>query len=285
MPITYEKLLSLSASDVPHAYTERDSMLYAVAIGMGRDPMNRSELDFVYERRGTLLTVPTQAVTVARQNLIFDIGLNVEKMLHGEQKLTIHNPLPTAAEILANHKVVAVYDKGPDKGLMIEVESRVRLKDGTPLFDVYNLYFARGDGGIGGTTQPQRPPHKMPDRKPDMIRLTATPASQALMYRLTGDRNVIHADPDIAQAMGFTAPILHGSCTLAIACKEILAGVCEYKPERIKTFGTRFTSIVYPGEQVETQIWVDEGIVSFRCRVLVRDVVVLDHGNCVLTSQ
>lgn len=285
MSVTYEKLLSLSASDVPHAYTERDSMLYAVAIGMGRDPMNRMELDFVYERRGTLKTLPTQAVTVARQNLIFDIGLNVEKMLHGEQKLFIHNPLPIAAEILADHEVVEVYDKGPDKGLMIEVESRIRLKDGAPLFDVYNLYYARGDGGIGGTTKPQRSPHVMPNRKPDMVRLTATPPGQALTYRLTGDRNVIHADPDIAQAMGFAAPILHGSCTLAIACREILAGVCDYKPERIKTFGTRFTSIVYPGERVETQIWVDEEIVSFRCRVLERDTVVLDHGNCVLTSQ
>ena len=97
------------------------------------------------------------------------------------------------------------------------------------------------------------------------------PRSQAVMYCLTGDRNVIHADPDIAQAMGFTAPILHGSCTLAIACKEIIAGFCEYKPERIKTFGTRFTSIVYPGEQVETKIWVDQETLSFRCRFFLNE--------------
>ena len=278
--ISYDFLMAQRASDAAHAYTERDSMFYGMAVGMGRDPFDTRELDFVYERRGTLRSVPSQAVTVARHNLIYDIGLDVPQMLHGEQKLTLHRPLPPAAEVLANHRVCEVYDRGPAKGLLIETDTRVRLKDGTALFDVHNLYFARGDGGIGSpailhnTTQP------MPERAPDLVRVTQTLPWHALMYRLTGDRNVIHADPDIARQMGFKGPILHGSGTLGIACREVLAGVCDYDPSRMKSFGTRFSSIVYPGDRIETDIWVDANQVRFRCRVPERNAVVLDHGEC-----
>ena len=280
MPITLEKLMAQQARDVAYAYTERDSMLYAIAIGMGQDPFDGTELDYVYERRGTLRAVPSQAVTVARHNLIFEIGMEVEKFLHGEQLLTLHRPLPTAAEILADHRVVEVFDKGVAKGVMVETDTRVRLKDGTPLFDIYNLYYCRGDGGIGSSGGKQRPAHPMPERRPDLVRTTLTEPRQALVYRLTGDRNVIHGDPVIAREMGFKGPILHGSCTLGIACREVLASVCGYDNSRMKTFGTRFTSVVYPGETIDTDIWVDGDAVSFRCRARERDAVVLDHGQC-----
>jgi acyl dehydratase len=279
VPVTYDQLMQLAARDVPYAYIERDTLLYAVAIGMGRDPLDSRELDFVYERRGRLRTVPSQAVTVSRQNLIYNIGLSVEKFLHGEQTLTIHHPLPVEAELLADHKVLEVYDKGAEKGSIIEMETRVRLKNGAPLFDIHNLYFARGDGGIGGPPRQQRRPEPMPQRKPDLVRTTQTEPGQALLYRLTGDRNVQHADPDIARSMGFKGPILHGSCTMGIACREVLAGVCDYEPARMRTFGTRFTAVVYPGERIETDIWVDGDNVSFRCRVPEREAVVLDHGH------
>lgn len=280
MPISLETLMAQRVDNAAYAYNERDTMLYALAVGMGRDPFDEQELDYVYERRGTLRAMPSQAVTVARHNLIYEIGLNVEKMLHGEQKLTLHRPLPPAAELRADHRVVNVFDKGPAKGLMIETDTQVRLPDGTPLFDLYNLYFARGDGGMGGSGGTQRKPYAMPARAPDLTRATRTEPGQALRYRLTGDRNVIHADPTIARGMGFAAPILHGSCTLAIACREILAGVCDYDAARVKTLGTRFTAVVYPGEVLETDIWVDGSQVSFRMRAPGRDAVVLDQGQC-----
>jgi acyl dehydratase len=176
--------------------------------------------------------------------------------------------------------VVAVYDKGAAKGAMVETESKVRTTDGEPLFDLYNLYFCRGDGGVGSSGGPQRPAHPMPQRAPEIVRIAATQPRQPLLYRLTGDRNVIHADPAIARQMGLERPILHGSCTLGIACREVLAAVCGYDNTRIKTFGTRFTSLVYPGETIETQIWVDGDMVSFRCRAVERNAVVLDHGQC-----
>ena len=285
MAVTLETLMAQQARDVPHAYAERDSMLYALAVGMGRDPFDENELSYVYETRGTLRAVPSQAVTVARHNLIFQIGMQVEKFLHGEQLLTLHQPLPPAAEILADHRVVDVFDKGEAKGLLVETETRVRLKDGSPLFDIYNLYFCRGDGGIGSSGGTQRPPHPMPERQPDLVRTTVTEPRQALLYRLTGDRNVIHGDPVIARKVGFNGPILHGSCTLAIACREILASVCGYDNRRIKTFGTRFTSLVYPGETIDTEIWVDGDEVSFRCRARERDAIVLDHGQCRIAAH
>ena len=280
--ITYDYLMEQKASNAAHAYTQRDSMLYALAVGMGRDPLDPRELDYVYERRGTLRSVPSQAVTVARHNLIYDIGLVVEKMLHGEQKLTLHRPLPVASAVLADHRVLEVYDKGPAKGLLIETETRVRSVDGTAMFDVHNLYFARGDGGIGSPATQTKLVRTMPVRRPDLVRRTQTLPWHALLYRLTGDPNVIHGDPDIARKMGFKAPILHGAGTLGIACREVLAGVCGYDNMRIKTLGTRFTSIVYPGDLVETDIWVDGNVVRFRSRVPDRNVVVLDQGECAI---
>lgn len=280
MPITLEALMAQRQDRVSYAYTDRDTMLYALAVGMGHDPLDERELDYVYERRERLRMVPSQAVTVARHNLIYECGLRVEKMLHGEQVLTLHRPMPVAATLVADHRVTNVIDKGPERGLLIETDSRVSLADGTPLFDLYNLYFARGDGGIGSSGGTPRAPYAMPQRAPDLVRSTQTEPRQALLYRLTGDRNVIHADPAIARAMGFARPILHGSCTLGIACREVLAGVCDYDAARIRDFGTRFTSVVYPGERIDTEIWVDGEQVSFRCRVPARDAVVLDHGRC-----
>ena len=285
MPTTLDQLMALRQDQVATSFTERDTMLYALAIGMGRDPMDETELSYVYERRGDLRAVPSQAVTVARHNLIFDCGLNLDKTLHGEQVLTLHRPLPPAAEVVADHRVVNVFDKGPAKGLLIEAETRAYTRDGVPLFDIYNLYFARADGGIGSSGGTQRAPHPMPQRAPDLTRRTTTQTGQGLLYRLTGDRNPIHADPKVAREAGFERPILHGSCTLAIACREVLAGVCDYDANRMQTFGTRFTAPVIPGEVIETDIWVDGDQVSFRCRVPERGVTVLDHGQCRIAAR
>lgn len=280
MAITLERLMAQHQVGVQHPYAERDTMLYGLAVGMGHDPLDETELDFIYERRGTLRTVPTMAVTLARHNLIFEIGMQVEKFLHGEQIVTFHRPLPKEGVAVSNHRIKAVHDKGPVKGLLVEAETNATLADGTPLFDIYNLYFCRGDGGIGSSGGTPRPPYVMPTRVPDLVRTFHTEKRQALIYRLTGDRNVIHADPKVAREVGFQRPILHGSGTMGIACREVLAGVLNYDNTRMLNFGTRFTSVVYPGDTIETQIWVDGDQVSFRCRVPERDVTALDCGQC-----
>ena len=282
MAITYEKLMSLRSSDVSHRYGERETMLYALSIGMGRDPLNEAELPFVFEKY-RLRTVPTWAIVVARQNLIYDVGLNVGKMLHGEQTLELHHPLPPAAELLADAAVTEVYDRGPDKGIIIQLGGTIyNAADRQRLISWGAAIFARGDGGIGGSTKSVPRPAEMPMRKPDLVKVAETRRDQALLYRLNGDRNLIHADPQLASSMGFKAPILHGACTYAIACREVLAHVCNYDHTRIRTFDVRFTSPVYPGEHVETAIWVDGDTVRFRSRVQERDLNVLDYGTCTL---
>lgn len=284
MPANYDKLMALQSKDVRYKYEERDTLLYAVSIGMGRDPGNAAELPYIFEKL-PLRTVPSQAVVVARQRLIWDVGLNIGKMLHGEQKLTLHRPLPAAAELLADAHIAEVYDKGPGKGAFLQLEGTVRdAADNEPLFSWMSLIFARGDGGIGGSSAKAPAPHTMPTRTPDLIATAETRPEQAALYRLNGDRNLVHIDPEVARVASFPRPILHGACTYAIACREVLAHVCAYDHTRIRTFDVRFTSVVFPGEQVETQIWLDGNVVSFRCRTPQRDVIVLDHGRCELQS-
>ena len=285
MPTTYDALMRLREENVPHRYEERDSQLYAVSIGMGRDPLNESELHYLYEKY-PLRTVPTQAVVVARQKLIWNVGLDVGKFLHGEQRLTIHRPLPPAAALLADAWVSEVYDKGPGKGCILQLDGAVRnAADGQALFSWMSLIVARGDGGVGGPRGKVPAPHAMPTREPDLVAVAETRPDQALLYRLNGDRNLVHIDPKVARDAGFRAPILHGACTYAIAGREVLARVCDHDHTRIRTCDVRFSAPIYPGEHVETHIWVDGDTVSFRARCQERDIVILDHGRCELGSS
>ena len=282
MTASYDALMALRSENVPYSYGERDTLLYAVSIGMGRDPLNRDELPFVFEHT-KMRTVPTQAVVVARQRLIWDVGLEVGKFLHGEQRITFHRPLPPSANLLADAWIAAVYDKGPGRGAILQIEGVVRdAADGGTLFDWSSLIVARGDGGVGGPGAKAPPPHPMPTRAPDMVHTASTSPNLALLYRLNGDRNLVHVDPDLAHSVGFRAPILQGACTYAIACREVLQHVCGYDHTRMRTADVRFTAPLYPGEDVETHIWVDGDTVSYRSRCPQRDVLVLDHGRCEL---
>ena len=281
MPVTYDQLMALREIDTPHAYTERDSLLYAVSIGMGRDPLNEAELDYLYEKRA-LKVVPSQAIVVSRQRLTWNVGLDVEKFLQGENRLQLFRPMPPQAQLLASSRILEVYDKGP-KGCLLELETVTRLADtGEALFRLESIIFARGDVGVGGLKRKAPEPHPMPTRAPDIVRRAQTRPDQALLYRLNGDRNLVHIDPRVAREAGFPRPILHGACTYAIAGREVLAAVCNYDHQLIEHLDVRYTAVVLPGETVETQIWVDGPVVSFRSRVPERDVVVIDHGRCVL---
>lgn len=284
MAVDYGVLMARRQENILHTYDERDSLLYAVSIGMGRDPLDRQELEYVFEKHGPR-TVPAQAITLTDHDLIWNIGLDVGSFLHGEQLMTFHRPLPPAGELSADAWVSEVYDKGAEKGCIIEMKGSVRTRtDGEPLFDWTSRIFARRDGGCGGSTARVPAPHPMPERAPDLIRTSETRPDQALLYRLNGDRNLQHVDPDLAISVGFPRPILHGACTSAIACREVLAGACDYDHTRVRAFDVRYTTVVYPGETIETAIWIDGDTVSFRCRVVERDVVVIDHGRCIISD-
>jgi len=281
MTLNYDDIMQLKGSDAA-CYTERDTMLYALGIGFGRDPMNAAELPFVYENG--LKTVPTMATVVAFGSAIVGrSGINYLMVVHGEQRLTLHKPLPTACEVVTDERVTGLFDKGKEKGAILVIEKIIRLKEtGEKLCTLGSTVFARGDGGFGGPKQGAPEPHKLPERAPDLVRECDTRADQALLYALSGDRNPLHRDPNLAKMAGFPRPILHGLCTYGTACRAIVATVCNYDSAKITGFDVRFSSPVFPGETVVTEMWVDANIVSFRSRLKERDVVVLNNGKCTL---
>ncbi len=282
MAIVYEDALKQRIVSQKTTYAELNTMLYALSIGMGRDPLDEKELPFVFEHRG-LRAVPTMAAVLARSNITSGLNLDMTLVLHGEQRLTLHRPLPSSGTLLSDSRIVEVLDKGPGKGALVFSETVVRIEgENQPLVTLGGTIFARGDGGFGGPAGLAPEAHSIPDRAPDIRYVTRTLAGQALLYRLNGDRNPLHADPELAKRAGFHAPILHGLCSYAIACRAVLATVCDYDPTMIGSFDVRFTSPVYPAETIATEIWVDGDVVSFRCRIEERGVTSINNGKCLL---
>ena len=285
MAIDYQQLMALKSTGNAYQYGDRETMLYALGVGLGRDPLDENELAYVFEG-GTLKTVPSMGAVLGRIPLLKDCGYDYTRVLHAEQRLTLYRPLPHAAEIIADAHVVEAYDKGPDKGALIYVETNVRTKhDDAPLFTQTSGIFARGDGGFGGATSSSPRPHRVPNRSPDISCTLTTRPDQALLYRLSGDRNPLHADPALAEKVGFPAPILHGLGTYGIACVAILKTQCNYDHTLIRGLDVRFSAPVFPGETVITDMWRDGDIVSFECRLAERDAVVIRNGKCTLHSD
>jgi len=283
MPTTYEKLKALRVDGMAFSYTPRDVMLYALSVGMGRDPLDAQELKYVFEKEPPKV-VPTLACVVSRTNLMLTAGLDRTKVVHGEQALRLYRPLPPAAKLVASSRVSGVHDKGEGKGVVIYVDTDVKdAETGEALYALRQGIFARGDGGMGGDAGPAPVPHAMPTRAPDLVMTADTRADQALLYRLNGDMNPLHADPELAARAGYKAPILHGLCTYGVACRELLSKVCSYDNTVIEEFNVRFTSPVYPGERITTHAWIDGDLVSFRCSIKERNKVVIDNGICRLS--
>ncbi len=284
MALNYEKLMSLKRTGDRFSYTDRETMLYAIAIGMGRDPYDENELAFTFERN-KLKTVASMATVIQRVPLLKDCGYDYTKVVHGEQRLLLHRPLESEGEVVVDSRVISAFDKGPGKGAVINTEMSARsAANNQPLYTLTSTTFARGDGGFGGPNGAGLEPHKIPDRKPDLTAAGETRVDQALLYRLCGDRNPLHADPELAKRVGFPVPILHGLCTYGTACRTVLKEVAKYDHTRITGFDVRFSSPVYPGETVLTDMWIDGRVVSFRCRLKERDVTVINNGKCTLVA-
>jgi len=284
MPINYDSLMATEVRDDPCSYTDRDCMLYALGVGFGTNPMDLQELAYVYERP-VLKTVPTMANMLLASDFLSNCGWDYNKVLHAEQRLELYRPLPASAELLADRRVIAVYDKGANRGAKIQIESEVRLaKDGTVLFTLGNTLIARGDGGFGGPKGSGPLPHRLPKREPDLVCELATRPDQALLFRLSGDRNPLHAHPEAARSAGFPEPLLHGRCTAGIACRAILRTICEYDFTLVTGFDVRFSSPVYPGDVLTTEMWQDRNVISFRCSVRERNKIVINNGKCTLAG-
>ena len=285
MALDYEKLIATSIPDIEHSYGDTEAMLYAQSIGFGRDPLDPKELNYVYEQNQPLQTVPTLASAIVPDMFPPDLGWDYSQVLHAEQRLQLHRPLPATADLLLNKRVVDVFDRGPTRGaiFLFEVDGRF-AKDDTALFTLGATAVARADGGFGGPSGTGPKPYRVPRREPDLRCDSRTRIDQSLLFRLNGDRNPLHADPQFAANAGFDVPILHGLCTYGIACRAILKTICDYDYTLIEGFDARFSAPVLPGDTITTDMWQDGNIVSFQCSVKERDVVVLRNGKCTLAT-
>ena len=283
MAINYDHLMSLKSTGQEFSYGDRETMLYALGIGFGRDPMDEKELPFVYEKN--LKTVPTMATVISwGAGPMAESGINYAMVVHGEQKLKLHRPLPIAAQISTDSRIIGAWDKGEGKGAIIVTETVITEKGKDKLCTLESTIFARGDGGFGGPREGAPQPHQIPDRAPDQTVEAETKPDQALLYRLSGDRNPLHSDPEFAKAVGFDKPILHGLCTYGTCCRAIISSVCDYDPTKITGFDVRFSSPVIPGDKIAVDLWKDGNTISFRARVPARDAVVINNGKCTLAG-
>lgn len=279
-----ERIRAYRIPSAEQAYAARDSMLYALGLGYGADPLDRSDLKFVYEQgREPLRAVPSLSVVLAHPGFwARDPELEIDwvKILHGEQSFEIHKPLAPQGRVRGEYEIVAVDDKGADKGAILHQDKRLYdVETGDHLATVRTVLFLRGDGGAGSFGEPPPPPDPLPEGEPDRGKAFATLPQSALIYRLSGDYNPIHADPEAAERAGLGRPILHGLCTLGVAVRAAIDVLAAGEPERLRAVSARFSRPVFPGETIRTEFYGEGEDVRFRARVVERDVVVLDRGS------
>lgn len=289
MAVDYATLMNWPIPEVRQDLQPRDTMLYALGLGLGADPLDEKQLRFVYEK--DLAALPTMAVVLAYPGFWMGdpaVGVDWKKILHGEQGIEIFKPIPASGKLIGRSRITQIVDKGKDKGALVYSERDIVVEaTGETIARLSGVSFLRGDGGGGGGeprwSQPAPEPHALPARAADVVCDLTTLPQAALIYRLSGDYNPLHADPAVAKAGGFPAPILHGLCTLGVAGHAILRCMCDYDPTRLKSLKLRFSSPVYPGETIRTEMWKDGDVVSFRARVLERDIVVLNNGRATVS--
>jgi acyl dehydratase len=289
MAFEYNKLKNWPFEEVTQTYTSKDSILYALGVGLGADPMDEEQLSYVFEESINFSALPTMAVVLGSPGFWSrdpETGIDWVRVLHGEQKLELHSPIPASATIKAQSKVTGLVDKGAEKGALILTERILKnAESGVKLATLTSTTFARGNGGYGGPSDEAPSPHKLPEREPDIVTDLPTLDRAALIYRLSGDYNPLHASPSVAKSAGFEKPILHGLCSLAVAGHAILKSCCNYDASRFKSLQLRFSAPVYPGETIRTEMWKEDGLVSFRSKVIERDIVVLNNGLAVVTDE
>ena len=286
MTIVYDKLMALEIAPAEQAYGPRDCMLYALGVGLGHNPLNADELAFVYERN--LKVLPTMATVLGDSGpwvRALDTGIDWIRTVNGEQGFTLHRPLATEAAVIARTRMVDVVDKGAGKGALLFTERAITGKgSGELIATVTQTIFCRGDGGFGGPMRQTPAPHPIPARAPEAVCDLGTRPEMALIYRLSGDYNPLHADPAAAKAAGYERPILHGLGTFGVSGHALLKTMCGYDPARLVSFSGRFSAPVFPGETIRTEMWRDKSVVSFRARVVERDVIAINNGRAEVAS-
>ena len=280
MSINYPALKNRRFEDVRQRYGASDSILYALGIGMGADPHDLNQLRYVYEEE--LLAMPTMAAVLGSPGFWMrapDTGLDWQNMLHLDQELTLHQPLKAHGDVVGKTGVESIVDMR-SKGALLT--TRCDLFDATTselIASTRSSNLCRSDGHFGGGDKGGWPLHQLPQRLPDMRCDLSSFGQSALIYRLSGDANPLHADIRVAQSAGFERPLLHGLGTFGMAGHAALRVLCNYEPTRLKKLRARFTAPFYPGETLRTSFWnYGDGTAGFQCHAVERDVMVINNG-------
>ena len=282
MPLNPDAVGSTS-DPVERSWTAKDCLLYALGVGAGQlDPVNE-ELAFTTENTKEVpqQVLPTFAVIagMAGMGAMSKAGsFNMAMLVHGEQGVRLHRPLPVAGRVRVTGRITGIYDKGSG-GVIATASEAVDAATGEPMFETSASLFVRGEGGWGGDRGPSGKEKAAPDREPDHVVTYETRRDQALLYRLSGDTNPLHSDPSFAKMGGFDRPILHGLCTYGYTGRALLHALCGSDPARFVSMDARFSKPVMPGDALTVKMWVDGNFALFRTERQDGDVVV-DQGRC-----
>lgn len=279
---SYENAIARQFPEREFSYTESDTMLYALGVGVGLTDSDPHAIRYLYEKG--LLAIPSQTTVVAWEDTWLEqIELDLTKVVHGEQRITLHQPLPASGRIRSQFTIRDIFDKGAGKGAIILAETRLFDADsGAHIATNLSSVFARGNGGFGGQPGPVPPLHPVPTRAADRKLVSATTLNQAAIYRLSGDMNPLHIDQGFAESAGFDRPILHGLCIFGMATYALIRMACNGDAGRVQHIEMRFSAPFFPGESLRTEMWNEDGRVAFRCVAEGREAVVLDRGSLIL---
>ena len=279
MAIDYDHLMNFDIPEVRQSYGPVEVARFGLSIGMGQDPMDMKQLAYLGALADDQRAMPAIANILGHPGFWLgrpETGVDAVRLVHGEQGMTIHRTLPPEGRVIAKTRVIGLVDKGEGRGALLYSEKEIReAESGMLLATCRGTTFLRGDGGFGGPDGPAKRPHPLPDGDPHHVFDTPTRPEQALAYRWNADPNPLHLDPRVAGKAGFARPILHGLCTFGCAAHALLAVMCDYDADLFGAMDGRFTTFVYPGETLRTEIWSDG---SFRTRVLERDSIAIDNG-------
>lgn len=289
--LDYHKVRGMRIDPVRHVYAQRDTMMYAMGVGLGTNPVDPAELRYVYEK--SLVTFPTMASVIGSAGFFMqrpETGVDATRLLHGEQNILVHRPIPASGTVIGYTTITRVVDK-PSLGALVYVERRIHdAAENSLLATIESMFICRGDAGFSADGQPSDLPVESHSpvrmrgmRPPDHTVDTLVRPEAALLYRLSGDYNPLHSDPDIARIAGFHQPILHGLATFGMSAVAVSRACCGLEPHRLNQVGARFVSPVFPGDTLTTEIWRDGSDVEFQTRVVVRDVLVIANGKAELS--
>jgi len=282
MPIDPSKALGADMGSGSFEWTKDDVILYHLGVGAGVPATDPGELEYTYEKN--LKVLPSFGVIPvfgALTGLGGTPGLefNIAMLLHGEQDLEIHQPIPPEAKVTSNGRVKEIWDKGKAALVVLEVETRDEA--GSPLFTNRFSLFLRGEGGFGGEPGPKAG-NEAPDREPDGVIEVPTMPQQALIYRLSGDKNPLHADPEFAKMAGFDKPIIHGLCSFGVACKAIVDTCLDGDVNKVARYQARFAGVGFPGETYETSYWKEGDKILFQTKSVERDAPIISNAAITL---